>query len=76
MKFKYKVIPLQHGVYRIYWKVGGNSVASIGSDDYGNQWFAPSNWTFNPKRIYDGRVIGPIGTKWHNVLKVDLIETQ
>ncbi len=70
MKLKYKVIPLRHGVYRIYWKAGGpSSVASVGSDSKGNQWFAPSNWLFLGK-------VGPASRDWEGVLKVDLIETQ
>ncbi len=35
---------LQHGLYRIYWKDGGNSLASVGSDASGTRWFAPTNW--------------------------------
>jgi hypothetical protein len=33
------------GVYRLYWKGGGYSLASIGQLDDGTHWFAPSNWS-------------------------------
>lgn len=35
---------LQHGIYRIFWKTGGSSLASVGSDREGNRWFAATNW--------------------------------
>lgn len=33
------------GLYKIYWKSGGSSLATIGLTVFGNYWFAPSNWT-------------------------------
>lgn len=43
MKFKdVKKLPL--GVYRINWKSGGTSVATIGATANGGRWLAPSNW--------------------------------
>jgi hypothetical protein len=36
---------LPHGLYRIYWKQGGSSLASMGSCYNGDRWFAPCNWT-------------------------------
>ncbi len=38
-----KKLPL--GLYRIYWKQGGYSLAAIGQLDDGNRWMAPINWT-------------------------------
>ena len=35
---------LQHGIYRIYWKRGGSSLASLGSNFKGDRWIAPTNW--------------------------------
>src|SRR5437879_3783429 len=35
----------QLGVYRLFWKSGGSSVATIGNLDNGTRWFAASNWT-------------------------------
>lgn len=32
------------GVYRIYWKSGGSSLAAIGNDEQGHRWLAPCNW--------------------------------
>lgn len=38
---------LELGAYRIYWKSGGSSVATIGMTWDGGRWIAPSNW-INP----------------------------
>tara|TARA_R110000772_G_scaffold99174_1_gene198717 strand:- start:3940 stop:4299 length:360 start_codon:yes stop_codon:yes gene_type:complete len=35
---------LDHGLYRIWWKDGGSSLASVGSDQHGFRWLAPTNW--------------------------------
>lgn len=42
---------LTHGVYKIKWKSGGSSLASIGYDGTGKNWFAPCNWV-NIKKSY------------------------
>lgn len=39
-----KVQELDHGLYRIYWNSGGDSIASIGSNEKGERWLAPTNW--------------------------------
>jgi hypothetical protein len=40
-----QVQQLSLGVYRIHWKNGGTSVASVGQLHNGSRWIAPSNWT-------------------------------
>jgi hypothetical protein len=35
---------LNNGLYRIFWKGGGPSLASIGRLHDGTPWFAPTNW--------------------------------
>lgn len=32
------------GLYIVYWKEGGHSLASMGQYEDGERWFAPSNW--------------------------------
>jgi hypothetical protein len=32
------------GIYRIYWKSGGSSLASVGLNSDGTNWIAPINW--------------------------------
>lgn len=32
------------GIYLLLWKDGGHSVASVGVNDHGDRWFAPTNW--------------------------------
>lgn len=39
---------MTHGVYVLRWKTGGESLASVGSDEWGRNWFAPSNWLYWP----------------------------
>lgn len=33
-----------NGLYKVHWKSGGYSLASIGRDTKGDIWIAPSNW--------------------------------
>jgi hypothetical protein len=35
---------LSLGLYRLFWKSGGSSLASVGQDESGNKWIAPINW--------------------------------
>ena len=42
---------LDHGLYKIYWKDGGRSMASVGSLHSGKRWFAPTNWTSKDHNI-------------------------
>lgn len=35
----------QHGLYRVFWKSGGSSLAAMGVTDDGGRWLAPINWT-------------------------------
>jgi len=39
-----KVQQLEHGLYKIWWKSGGTSVAAVGSGMSGDRWIAPTNW--------------------------------
>lgn len=41
---KQEVKNLNAGLYRIWWKDGGNSLASIGICGNGDKWVAPINW--------------------------------
>ena len=34
-----------NGIYRIYWKDGGNSLSSVGTMSDGRRWYCPCNWT-------------------------------
>jgi len=35
---------IKPGLYRLYWREGGHSLASIGVDASGKLWVAPVNW--------------------------------
>lgn len=37
---------LKPGLYRVYWKDGGYSIAAIGVTRNGDLWLAPTNWVF------------------------------
>ena len=41
-KAEVKKIPL--GLYKVYWKSGGHSLAAIGMIENGDKWLAPINW--------------------------------
>jgi hypothetical protein len=36
--------PATIGLYRLYWKEGGFSLAAVGMSADGSMWFAPVNW--------------------------------
>ncbi len=42
------------GIYRVFWKDGGESLASIGMSHKGLRWLAPTNWT--EPVIWEGEV--------------------
>lgn len=39
-----EVNKLKHGLYKIYWRDGGFSIASMGGFANGDRWIAPVNW--------------------------------
>lgn len=39
---------MKHGLYVLRWVDGGASLASVGHDDGGRNWFAPTNWIARP----------------------------
>jgi len=41
---QHEVQQIKHGLYKIHWKSGGSSLASVGSFASGQRWFAPTNW--------------------------------
>ena len=45
---KKDVAELSFGLYRLYWKEGGSSLASVGQNANGDLWFAPTNWITVP----------------------------
>lgn len=66
-----QVKDLPHGLYILYWKTGGYSLASVGSDASGRRWFAPTNWITVPG--FDWRMVKStalIGPEVHNLKTV------
>ena len=55
------------GLYRIYWKSGGASLAAVGQMANGDRWFAPVNWTSSDNVMM-------ASTAWRLVQSVELIE--
>jgi len=41
---KEQVKSTPNGLYTVYWKGGGSSLASIGTTPTGKKWIAPVNW--------------------------------
>ncbi len=62
-----QVHELYHGLYRLYWKDGGSSLACVGSLHNGDRWFACTNWTSHCTH-------GIASTKWDLVERAELIE--
>lgn len=61
----------QLGVYRLFWKSGGFSVASVGMTYDGTRWYAPANWTTGSA---DASLATVVSTDWGRVDRVELIE--
>jgi hypothetical protein len=39
-----EVLALNNGLYHVFWKGGGQSLASVGVTRSGYRWLAPINW--------------------------------
>jgi hypothetical protein len=39
-----ELLKLKHGLYRVFWKEGGSSLAAVGSGPDGRRWLAATNW--------------------------------
>lgn len=61
---------LSLGVYRIFWKSGGCSVASVGQLHNGDRWIAPANWTSEFPRTMG------VVDYWKMIERVELIATE
>ena len=50
------------GLYEIFWKIGGSSIALIGNMHNGVRWVAPTNWTSesDPTGRLDDKMIDSI----------------
>lgn len=59
-----KVAKLKLGLYILFWKSGGLSLAAVGFDWTGKRWYAPTNWINVPS--FD----------WDDIESVKLILTQ
>lgn len=57
---------LPHGLYALYWRGGGVSLAAVGSDAFGGRWFAPANWLGSGVPCHE----------WDAVERAELIQTQ
>jgi hypothetical protein len=63
---RFEPADLRHGLYRIHWKSGGASLASVGLLEDGRRWFAPINWS-GPKPE------GIASCCWHKVERIEKV---
>ena len=61
------------GLYEIFWKSGGSSVAAIGMTYDGTRWFAPTNWC---NGIEDGDPTSRIPKKRDEIERIVLLYKQ
>ena len=47
---------LPDGLYEIYWKRGGMSLAAKGETGDGDVWFAPCNWITGSQIVHPGNI--------------------
>lgn len=55
---------LRTGLYRVFWKVGGASLAAVGQNELGDTWIAPTNWLAPDET----------GAHWRTVKRVEVIK--
>lgn len=65
---KQEVNNLDHGLYEVFWKEGGSSLAAVGSLYNGDRWLAPCNWTSENQITFDA-------SHWRNVKSAKLIKS-
>jgi hypothetical protein len=53
------------GVYRVFWKTEGSSLAAIGMTNDGDRWLAPVNW-LSPACPFSG---------WDNIERLEPVDT-
>jgi hypothetical protein len=74
---KQAVQKLPLGLYRIFWKSGGSSLAAVGNDYAGKRWFAPVNWIGFKVKTYHHGLTAQGSTApdsdWRSVSQVELI---
>lgn len=61
---------LRHGLYEIFWKAGGSSLAAVGSTSGGLRWYAPTNWVSDNKECP-----AVASTNWRRVKSVSPFAT-
>lgn len=60
------------GVYRVFWKSGGSSLASIGMTEDGERWIAPINWVVPAVKTAGS----PKQSAWGDVDRLQAIEIE
>lgn len=68
---KKEVQNLKHGLYEVYWKSGGSSLAAIGSLRCGKRWIAPINWVSDINS--NNKLVGYKRRVWRDVKRVVVI---
>lgn len=63
---KREVAKLDPGIYRVYWKTGGYSIAAVGVMGNGEKWLAPLNWISVAQEVNH--------TAWRKVKQVTLLD--
>ena len=58
---------LDYGIYKIFWKSGGCSLASVGGTYNGTRWLAPTNWTCGEGKPFEAT------TDWGGVAGVEVV---
>jgi hypothetical protein len=66
---KKEVQKLRVGIYDVFWKEGGSSLAAVGSLHNGDMWLAPCNWTSPEQITFSARY-------WSKVKSVVLVKSK
>jgi hypothetical protein len=63
----HQVAKLPLGIYRLHWRSGGFSLASVGQLHNGHKWFACANWSSDSIR-------GIASTLWEEVVRAEIVQ--
>lgn len=56
---------MKHGLYRLYWKDGGTSLAAVGYNSPGWNWYQPTNW-ISAEPVFDWRPVAGVELLIHD----------
>ena len=64
---------LKPGIYRVFWRDGGASIAAVGVGSNGDNWIAPTNWIEPVTSKLANHPEHPEHWSWKTVKRVEFV---